>query len=78
MGLPLGPYSRNDAFIEDYSAERAARFMDKVAVAWGKQYGCVTCHTNGYYLTAPDAIFGNRPAFRSVRRHAEQFVEGVH
>ncbi|MCZ6779207.1 MAG: squalene--hopene cyclase [Acidobacteria bacterium] len=73
--LRFGPYSRHDTFATDFSVERAAAFIDKVSLTWGTKYGCVTCHTNGYYMTAPKAIFGNRPAFQEVRRGAERFVQ---
>ena len=74
-GLPLGPYRRNDPLSEDVSVARAARFLDTVATNWGEKHGCVTCHTNGYYLTAPNEVFGDRPAFQKVRAFAEAFVD---
>ncbi len=74
-GLPLGPYSRGDALAEEVNVERAARFLDTVATNWGEKHGCVTCHTNGYYLTAPNEVFGDRPAFQKVRAFAEGFVD---
>ncbi|MEE9230642.1 MAG: hypothetical protein V3U86_08045, partial [Acidobacteriota bacterium] len=74
-GLRFGPYSRHDALADRFSLERAAQFLDRVSLTWGEKYRCVTCHTNGYYMTAPSAIFGNRPAFREVRQRAEQFVD---
>ena len=74
-GLPLGPYRRNDALSEHVSVERAAEFLDTVATNWGEKHGCVTCHTNGYYLTAPNEVFGDRPAFQKVRAFAEAFVD---
>ncbi len=73
-GLPLGPYRRGDAVSTEFSQERAARFLDDVATNWGNRHGCVTCHTNGYYLTAPASVFGDRPAYREVRAFAERFV----
>jgi squalene-hopene/tetraprenyl-beta-curcumene cyclase len=74
-GLPLGPYGREDAFSSELSVEQAARFLDEVATNWGRRHGCVTCHTNGYYLTAPAEIFRDRPAYREVRAFAEHFVD---
>jgi squalene-hopene/tetraprenyl-beta-curcumene cyclase len=73
-GLPLGPYSSGDSISRELSVERAARFLDEVSSNWGNRKGCVTCHTNGYYLTAPASIFADRPAFREVRAFAEGFV----
>ncbi|MCZ6711082.1 MAG: squalene--hopene cyclase, partial [Gammaproteobacteria bacterium] len=44
------------------------------AVKWGKKHGCVTCHTNGYYLIGPGSLFRDRPAHLEVRQFAEDFV----
>lgn len=74
-GLPLGAYAREDLLLGDVSVEKAARFLDTVATNWGHEHGCVTCHTNGFYLTAPPEVFGDRPAFREVRAFAEGFVD---
>jgi squalene-hopene/tetraprenyl-beta-curcumene cyclase len=73
--IVFGPYSREDSLAEEYSAERAALFLDRVATDWGKKYQCVTCHTNGYYLTAPPELFRDRPAFREARQQAQDFVD---
>ena len=73
--ITFGPYSREDGFAEEFSLERASRFLDRVATNWGRKYQCVTCHTNGYYLTAPPEIFIDRPAFLEARRQAEAFVD---
>ena len=70
----LGPYAREDAFADTFSVERAASFLDRVAVTWGEKYGCVTCHTNGWYLTAPTEIFGERRAFEIAHDQAARFV----
>ena len=69
----FGPYHHDDEF-GDFSVERAAQFLDRVAVTWGDTFGCVTCHTNGYYLTAPNTLFNDRPAFHEAREQAETFV----
>ena len=80
----LGTYSREDPLAEEFSIERAISFMDGVAVNWGNRYGCVTCHTNGFYLTAPAALFKDRPDFQKVQEQAKEFarswpsMESVH
>ena len=71
----VNPNSREDEYAASFSVERASAFLDRVAVGWGEAYRCVTCHTNGYYLTAPTVLFGDRPAFRAARQQAEAFVE---
>ncbi len=43
----------------EFSAENAARYIDRAAMTWQKQKKCATCHTNMGYLFA-------RPALASV------------
>ena len=80
----LGTYSREDPLAEKFSIERAMSFMDGVAVSWGNRYGCVTCHTNGFYLTSPAVFFKDRPDFQKVQGQAREFarswpsMESVH
>jgi hypothetical protein len=57
-GANVMPYAREDSYADSFSVERASEFLDRVAVGWGETFRCVTCHTNGFYLTAPNAIFG--------------------
>lgn len=80
----LGTYSREDPLAEKFSMERAMSFMDGVAVNWGNRYECVTCHTNGFYLTSPSALFKDRPDFQKVQEQAREYarswpsMESVH
>ncbi|MCZ0955348.1 MAG: hypothetical protein OXJ56_22530 [Rhodospirillaceae bacterium] len=70
---PYAQYSADDPAGE-FSIERAAQFIDGVAVKWGGKHGCVTCHTNGHYLMAPPKIFKERPAAAEVRDFAEDWI----
>lgn len=70
---PYAQYSADDPAGE-FSIERAAQFIDGVAVKWGGKHGCVTCHTNGHYLMAPPKIFKDRPAAAEVRDFAEDWI----
>ena len=70
---PYAEYSSNDPSGE-FDIERAAQFIDGVAVKWGEKHGCVTCHTNGYYLMVPPKIFKLRPAVAEVRNFAEGWI----
>lgn len=70
---PYAAYSADDPMGE-FDIERAAEFIDGVAVKWGNQRGCVTCHTNGHYLIVPPKIFKDRPAAAEVRRFAEEWI----
>ena len=70
----LCTYSREDAYADSLSIERAMSFMDGVAVSWGNKFGCVTCHTNGFYLTSPASFFSDRPAYREAQEQARNFA----
>ncbi len=72
----LAPYAayRADDPKAEFDLERAAQFIDGVAVKWGSKHGCVTCHTNGHYLMAPAEIFKGRKAAQDVRDFAEEWV----
>ena len=70
----LGTYSREDAYADSLSIERAMSFMDGVAVSWGNKFGCVTCHTNGFYLTSPASFFSDRPGYRESQEQARNFA----
>lgn len=70
---PYAAYSADDPAGE-FDIERAAQFLDGVAVKWGPKHGCVTCHTNGHYLIAPASIFSDRPSATAVRDFAEDWI----
>ncbi len=70
---PYAEYSAADPAGE-FDIERAAQFIDGVAVKWGARYGCVTCHTNGHYLMVPPKIFKDRPAAADARSFAEDWI----
>jgi len=71
----LGIYARDDPRADTFSLERAVSFMDGVAVSWGDRYECVTCHTNGFYLTAPPDLVGERPDFKRALAQARAYAE---
>lgn len=72
----LAPYSHYSAADPkgEFNIERAAEFIDDVAVRWGNKHGCITCHTNGHYLIAPAEIFRQREAATRVRDFAEDWI----
>ena len=70
----LGTYAREDPLADSFSIERAAAFMDGVAVSWGERFGCVTCHTNGFYLTLPASLFSHRTGYQQVQEDARKFI----
>ena len=71
----LGIYAREDPLADTFSIERAMSFMDGVAVSWGDRYECVTCHTNGFYLTAPPDLVTGRPDFERAQAQARAYAE---
>lgn len=71
---PYADYSADDPAGE-FDIERAASFIDGVAVKWGAKHGCVTCHTNGHYLIAPAEIFRDREAAHDVRVFVEDWID---
>ena len=71
----LGIYAREDPRADTFSIERAMSFMDGVAVSWGDRYECVTCHTNGFYLTVPPELGAGRPDFERAQAQARAYVE---
>ncbi len=70
---PYTAYSVDDP-LGEFDIERAARFIDTVAMKWGPKHGCVTCHTNGHYLMVPPQIFSKRAAPKEVRNFAEDWI----
>ena len=70
----LGPYAREDPLAEIFSIERSVDFIEGAATSWGDRYGCVTCHTNGFFLTLPPSIINNRPGYQEVQEDAREFI----
>ncbi len=56
-GLP--EITADEPMAAEFSAERAAQYLDRSALNWQKTKKCATCHTNLFYLVA-------RPALRTV------------
>jgi squalene-hopene/tetraprenyl-beta-curcumene cyclase len=57
QGLPV--ISADEPKAAHFSAENAARYLDRSALNWVKTKKCATCHTNLFYMAA-------RPALRSI------------
>ena len=49
---PYAEYSADDP-LGEFDIERAAQFVDGVAVKWGVKHDCVASHTTGNYLMVP-------------------------
>lgn len=56
-----------------FSAERAAVYLDRAALTWQKEKKCVTCHTNMPYLFARPALATVLKDSGEVRQFFEQY-----
>lgn len=71
------PNSATEPIAPVASMQRAAAFLDDVAVNWTRTHECGTCHTNYPYLMARPALKGHdAPAMAEVRRFFEGRVAG--
>jgi squalene-hopene/tetraprenyl-beta-curcumene cyclase len=57
-----------------FSQEKAAHFLDSAALAWTKNHGCFSCHSNLSYLYARPQLPGSAPAHGEVRNALEELV----
>jgi len=63
-----------EPFAKKFSLRKAVRFADAAAQDWGKQYRCVTCHTNGLYLVAR-AGSSSSQAYGRTRGFARDYLK---
>lgn len=68
------PNRADEPLAEQFSLQRAARFLDQASLQWQKQRACFTCHTNYAYLMARPMVSADVPAHREVRAFAEELV----
>jgi squalene-hopene/tetraprenyl-beta-curcumene cyclase len=57
---------------KEYSAAKAAEYLDGVGIGWTREYKCITCHTNMPYLTARPLLKGDE--WKEVRTFLEKDV----
>jgi squalene-hopene/tetraprenyl-beta-curcumene cyclase len=70
-GLP--EISADEPIAVDYSAKRAAQYLDRSALNWQKTKKCATCHTNLFYLAARPALGTILPDSGEVRAFYEDY-----
>lgn len=68
------PTSAGEAVAKQFSAARAAEYLDGVGVNWTRDRKCITCHTNMPYLTARPLLPGDE-GWKEVRSFLEKDVE---
>ena len=56
-----------------FSAEQAAKYLDRSALNWQKTKKCATCHTNLFYMAARPALAAVLPDSGEVRRFYEDY-----
>jgi len=70
-GLPV--ISADEPVAADYSATKAAEYLDRSALNWQKTKKCATCHTNLFYLAARPALGTILPDSGEVRAFYEDY-----
>ena len=75
VGLPA-VYAPDEPFAKAFSLERAARYLDGVALHWQKTRACTACHTMLPYLMARPALNSILPQSAEVRQFFEDVVAG--
>ncbi len=66
-----GANRADEPFAEEFSMQRALRFMDSVALDWQKERKCFACHANYAFLLARPAVNHEVPAHGQIREAAE-------
>ena len=67
------PTKSTEPLAKEYSAAKAAEYLDGVGVNWTRDRKCITCHTNMPYLTARPLLKGDE--WKEVRTFLEKDVE---
>lgn len=67
------PTKPDEPLAKEYSAAKAAEYLDGVGVGWTRERKCITCHTNMPYLTARPLLKGDE--WKEVRTFLEKDVE---
>ena len=70
-GLPV--ISAHEPMAAEFSAEKAAQYLDRSALNWVKTKKCATCHTNLFYMIARPALSTILPDSGEVRSFYEDY-----
>lgn len=68
------PTKEDEPIAKNFSAAKAAEYLDGVGVNWTRTQKCITCHTNMPYLTARPLLPGD-DGWKEVRTFLEKDVE---
>jgi squalene-hopene/tetraprenyl-beta-curcumene cyclase len=78
--MPVGDFPKpaptkdTEPFAKEFSAAKAAEYLDGVGVNWTRTQQCITCHTNMPYLTARPLLPGD-DGWKEVRTFLEDDVK---
>src|SRR5439155_16805129 len=70
-GLPQ--ISGDEPIAKQFSAEKAAAYLDQAALNWQKTKKCATCHSNLFYMAARPALAKVLPDSGEVRSMYEDY-----
>ena len=70
-GLPV--ISADEPMAAEFTAEKAAQYLDRSALNWQKTKECATCHTNLFYMIARPALSKILPDSGEVRTFYEDY-----
>ena len=70
-GLP--DITADEPLAVEFSAKKAAEYLDRSALNWQKTKKCATCHTNLFYMVARPALRTILPDSGEVRRFYEDY-----
>lgn len=70
-GLPV--ISSDEPYAAEFSAQKAAAYLDRAALNWQKTKSCATCHTNLFYMAARPALAEILPDSGEVRSFYEDY-----
>ena len=71
VGLP--DITAYEPYAAEFSAEKAAQYLDRSALNWQKTKKCATCHTNLFYMAARPALKTILPDSGEVRSFYEDY-----
>ena len=54
--ISIPPANPDEPIVENFSPRLALDYLDRGAVAWTRERGCLTCHTNGSYMVIRPAL----------------------
>src|SRR5438046_3523599 len=68
------PTKPDEPVAKQFSAAKAAEYLDGVGVGWTRTQKCITCHTNMPYRTARPLLKGDE-SWKEFRTFLEKDVE---